>query len=168
MAEPVIGQTGNGHSPKTPNTQRSLIDHERDREWNMSDRRIVMQTMNTSKAAGGPVGPKNGGPQKTGLRAAVVAVVLLIAFAVGGQTAFGADVHDQLRLTGVIKSIDGVTGMVLVDVTSSSCRGMRTFRASKPDILDDYIGKRIAFFIDSNRCDIKEVYTILLERGIRK
>ena len=127
-----------------------------------------MQIMNTKKAAGSRIGPLSGSPHRGGLQTALLAVVILIACAVGGQPAFGADNRDQLYVTGVIKSINAVTGIVLVDVTSSSCHGMRTFKASKSEILEDYIGERVSFFIDSNRCEVKEVYTILIERGIRK
>jgi hypothetical protein len=128
-------------------------------------RRFVMQIMNTEKDW---MGSTSAGPHSGGLHTALLAIVILIACAVGGQPAFGADDHDQLYVTGVIKSVNAVTGIILVDVTSSSCEGMRTFKAGKPEILEDYIDQRISFFINSNRCEVREVYTILVERGIRK
>jgi hypothetical protein len=71
-------------------------------------------------------------------------------------------------LTGIIKSVNAVTGLVTVEVVSSSCRGMRIFKADDLEKLEDYIEQNISFFIDSNKCEVKETYTIITARGLRK
>lgn len=99
------------------------------------------------------------------LLAVLFMVIALIALTVISQPAYAAD---ELYLTGTIKSINAGTGLVTVDVTSSSCHGMRTFKADNLDKLQAYIEQRISFFIDSNRCNVKEIHTIITERGLRK
>jgi len=126
-----------------------------------------MQIMNTGKEVLRRARPNSDGLRRCGLPVLLIAVILLASAAIV-RTALAADNLDQLFVTGVIKSVNAGTGIVMVDVTSSSCHGMRIFKADKPDILEDYIEQRVSFFINSNRCEVKEVYTILVERGLRK
>jgi hypothetical protein len=65
---------------------------------------------------------------------------------------------DELYLTGIVKSIDRNTRTVVVDVQSSSCHGIREFVVDAPAALDDFVGKRIDFSIDSSTCKRGEVY----------
>ena len=94
--------------------------------------------------------------------------IIFLVLTIGARTAFAAGETDQLYVTGIIKSVNPATGLVMVDVTSSSCHGMRTFKADNLDKLQAYIQQRISFFIDSNRCNVKETYTIVTARGLRK
>lgn len=107
-------------------------------------------------------------PHGSGLPAVFFMVIVLLALTVTGQPALAAGDLDQLQLTGVIKSVNAVTGLVTVEVASSSCRGMRIFKADKLDKLEEYVEQKVSFFIDSNRCNVKEIYTILTARGLRK
>ena len=65
---------------------------------------------------------------------------------------------DELYLTGVVKSVDHASATVVVEVLSSSCRGTREFTVDEPDMLDDFIGKKIDFSIDSSTCESGKVY----------
>ena len=103
-----------------------------------------------------------------GLFAVLFMGIALLALAMIGQPALAADDHDQLQLTGTIKSVNAVTGLVTVDVVSSSCRGMRIFKADKLEKLEAYVDQKVSFFIDSNKCEVKETYTIITARGLRK
>ncbi len=76
--------------------------------------------------------------------------------------------EDELYLTGIIKTVNQVTGVVYVEVVSLSCHGIRTFRADQPEKLANLIGTKVSFFIDSNRCRDDAVHTMLVSRGIRK
>lgn len=60
---------------------------------------------------------------------------------------------DELFLTGVVKSIDYVSGVITIDVKSESCLGIRSFQVDHTGKLDkDLIGKQISFPIDSSTC----------------
>lgn len=102
-----------------------------------------------------------------GLTTAMVIASVLFALAVS-LPANASDTVDQLRLTGTIKSVNAITGLVTVDVVSSGCLGMRTFKADDFEKLEDYLEQIISFFIDSNTCEMKETYTIITSRGLRK
>jgi len=102
----------------------------------------------------------------SGRFAVLFTCLLLLALTI--QPGLAADYLDQLRLTGTIKGVNAVTGFVTVDVVSSSCSGMRIFKADKLDKLEAFVDQKVAFFIDSNKCDVKETYTIITERGLRK
>ena len=107
-------------------------------------------------------------PHGSGLLAVLWMGIFLLVLTVSGQPAFAALDLDQLNLTGVIKSVNAVTGLVTVDVASSSCHGMRIFKADKVEKLEEYVDQRVSFFIDSDTCEVKEIYTILTARGLRK
>ncbi len=68
---------------------------------------------------------------------------------------------DELYLTGIVKSVDHNTKIVVVDVQSASCHGVRKFVLDEPAILlEDFIGKIINFSIDSSTCESGKVYTM--------
>lgn len=70
--------------------------------------------------------------------------------------AFGAD---MLILSGVVKDINYKAKIVVVDVKSSSCPGIRSFKIDDPSKLDSkLIGKKISFPIDSSTCKGDVVY----------
>jgi len=110
-------------------------------------------------------GSNNSRSHASGLLAVHFMAVILLALIMSSQPAYAVD---DLYLTGTIKSVNAATGIVTVDVTSSSCFGMRVFKADRLDKLEEYIDKRASFFIDSSRCNVKETYTILTARGLRK
>ena len=97
-------------------------------------------------------------------------LILFLGIAVLGLSTIDrpACAEDELYLTGVIKSVNPVTGLVYAEVLSSSCQGMRIFRADQPEKMADYENQKISFFIDSNRCNDNAVHTISVSRGIRK
>jgi hypothetical protein len=68
---------------------------------------------------------------------------------------------DELFLRGVVKSVDIVKKTVTIDVKSSSCRGTRIFTIEKPLEVEDLVGERIDFSIDSSTCKSDEVYSML-------
>jgi hypothetical protein len=123
----------------------------------------------TEKKATHRTQPNSDRLQRYGLPAFLnIIAAVLCAVAVSGQPAVAADDLDQLRVTGVIKGVNTGTGLVSVDVTSSSCNGMRVFKADKIEKLGAYVGQRVSFFINGDRCNATEVYTILVDRGLRK
>jgi hypothetical protein len=68
---------------------------------------------------------------------------------------------DELFLWGVVKSVDVVKKTVMIDVTSSSCRGARIFTVEKPLEAEALEGERIDFSIDSSTCRRDEVYSMV-------
>ena len=106
--------------------------------------------------------------RSVGLFAVLFMGISLLALTMSGQQALAADDHDQLQLTGIIKSVNAVTGLVTVDVVSSSCSGMRVFKADKLEMLEAYVDQKVSFFVDSNKCEVKATYTIITARGLRK
>ncbi len=83
------------------------------------------------------------------------------------QTAFAEDHTDNLLLTGFIKSFDAMRGVIMVNVASEGCEGLREFRIpedAKEDLDASLIGKRIQFYINSNTCERGKVYDIIFER----
>jgi hypothetical protein len=100
--------------------------------------------------------------------AALLVAVIMVALTMGGQPALATTDPEYLYITGIVKSVNAATGLVTVDVMSSSCKGMRIFKANKLDKLESYMEQKVSFFIDSERCQIKEVHAILVERGLWK
>ena len=92
---------------------------------------------------------------------------MMLLLAMSCQTAF-ADNLDNLYLTGIIKNVNPVTGVAYVEVLSSSCRGMRTFRADDPEGLQYQVRRKVSFFIDSDTCKDTAVHTILVSRGLNR
>lgn len=124
-----------------------------------------MQIMNTEKAAAHRAWSNSDHSQRYGLTAALLIAAVLFALAAGGRPVFA---HDELRLTGVIKTINPANGLVYVEVGSQSCRGMRIFRADNLDTLSKLLGQRISFYIDSSTCSDNKVHTIVVSRGVGK
>lgn len=70
---------------------------------------------------------------------------------------------DELYLTGIVKSIDHNTNIVVVDVKSASCRGLREFILDGPAaLLDPLVGNKIDFTIDSSTCESGTKYKMFL------
>jgi hypothetical protein len=131
----------------------------------MLPRRLVMQIMNTKKAADGQAGPKNCRPARHGLPAVFLAFAVLLAFAMVEQSAFA---KDELLLSGIVKTIDPKTSLVFVDVGSESCPGIRRFHADDLGALGRYVNQTVTFYIDSPTCSDSAIHTILVSRGINK
>jgi hypothetical protein len=71
---------------------------------------------------------------------------------------------DELSLTGFVKSIDKTNGIISINVTSESCRGLRVFRVpddARNDLDASLIGRKLQFDIDSATCERGKVYTII-------
>jgi hypothetical protein len=67
---------------------------------------------------------------------------------------------DELYLTGILRTVDANSGIVVVDVMSQSCPGLRRFKLDKITDLEGLEGKKISFSIDSSVCRRDEVYKI--------
>lgn len=65
---------------------------------------------------------------------------------------------DELFLTGVVRSVNSKSGMVIMDVKSEVCHGVRSFMVDDISILDGLTGKKISFFIDSSICKADKLY----------
>lgn len=73
---------------------------------------------------------------------------------------------DNLSLGGIVRSVDKDNGIITLNVTSESCRGLRTFRVpddAKDDLDDSLIGKRLLFSIDSAKCEKGKIYNIIFK-----
>jgi len=71
---------------------------------------------------------------------------------------------EALSITGKIKSIDSVSGIISVDVTSENCKGVRTFKVpddTKGDLTSSLIGEKLNFKIDAVRCERGKIYNIV-------
>ena len=86
--------------------------------------------------------------------------VLVILFAVVLLVSCVLPVYasDELFLSGFVKRVDHEKKIVVVDVTSQACHGLRQFTVDDPAKLDDAVGKRIDFPIDSSICKGDNVY----------
>ncbi|HBE44071.1 MAG TPA: hypothetical protein DDW17_01125 [Deltaproteobacteria bacterium] len=83
------------------------------------------------------------------------------------EAGFTEDHTDNLLLTGFIKSFDANIGVIMVNITSEGCEGLREFKIpedAKEDLDASLIGKRIQFYINSNTCERGKVYDIIFER----
>ncbi len=65
---------------------------------------------------------------------------------------------DALYLTGIVQTINAHSGIVIVDVKSEGCCGIRNFRVYDVSTLGDIKGKTISFFIDSSTCRGGKIY----------
>ena len=71
---------------------------------------------------------------------------------------------ESLSVVGFVKSIDSVTGIVTLDVTSEGCRGVRAFKVpddAKGDLGPSLVGKKLQFKIDSVKCERGMIYNIV-------
>ncbi|MCL5024101.1 MAG: hypothetical protein M1497_12190 [Nitrospirae bacterium] len=87
-----------------------------------------------------------------------VFIVLVFAFLV--LTTHHAKAVDELYLTGFLNSVDVKSGTVVVNVKSRSCPGLRRFRVGKTEDVEGFVGKRVAFSIDSSVCKGGAIYRI--------
>lgn len=75
---------------------------------------------------------------------------------------------DELLLSGIVKSVDYKSKIVIVDVKSKSCPGMRSFKVEDISKMESSIGKEISFKIDSSTCMGDTVYKMILLEGKRR
>jgi len=93
-----------------------------------------------------------------------VVLVFFILIALCVQTGWAVD---NLFLTGFVKSFNASSGVIRVDVTSESCKGIRELRVpddAKNDLDASLIGEKLQFYIDSATCERGKVYNMILER----
>jgi len=135
---------------------------------NILTRRDIMEIIYTEKTVARNSRLDNFRQHGFGLFAVLLMGILLFAVTMSGQPAFAAD--EVTYLTGIIKSVNSETGIVYVDVlsSSSSYKGMRIFCADEPKKLERYLDERISFFIDNSKCRDRNMYTILVSRGVRR
>lgn len=89
-----------------------------------------------------------------------VLVILAAALALGIGNKVMAE--DELYLCGIVKDVDSRSGTVTVDVKSSGCRGIRTFKLSSSiNIASFKVDEKRCFFIDSNICEANKTYGIM-------
>lgn len=67
---------------------------------------------------------------------------------------------DELAQTGIVKSVDPATKIVIIDVLSSSCRGTRKFIVADAELIGTMVDTTIDFVIDSSTCRHDEIYAI--------
>ncbi len=75
--------------------------------------------------------------------------------------------QEKLNLTGIIRAVDPITGIVKIQVTSENCKGLWNFKFpdyAKEDLDSSMVGKKIQFNIESPACDPKRLHSIVLER----
>ena len=95
----------------------------------------------------------------------LIVFVLFIGFVVlFANTLYAVD---ELSLTGIVKSLDIKTKTVIIDVKSSSCRGLRTFTVDNTADFQDLVLQKITFSIDSSICKRSETYRITVWRVTR-
>jgi hypothetical protein len=68
---------------------------------------------------------------------------------------------DELFLTGIVRTVNANSGIVVVDVKSQSCPGLRSFNFKNSTDLEGLEGKKISFSIDSSVCRSGEIYKII-------
>ncbi len=88
----------------------------------------------------------------------LIVFILLVGLVVLFTTVVYAE--DELSLTGIVKSLNNKTRTAIIDVKSSSCRGLRTFTVDNPDVFQDLVDQKIIFSIDSSTCKRNETYRI--------
>jgi hypothetical protein len=89
--------------------------------------------------------------------------VLLMLISFCPQTSLALD---NLSLTGFVRSIDSSNGIISLDITSESCRGLRAFRVpddARGDLDASLIGQKLGFMIDSSKCERGKIYNMLFE-----
>ena len=75
--------------------------------------------------------------------------------------------QENLTLTGIIRSVDAISGIVRIQVTTEKCQGLWNFRMpdyAKEDLNKSMIGRRVQFAINSSVCDRRNIYTRILGR----
>lgn len=88
----------------------------------------------------------------------VVFLTLMLVFVLSSMA------QDRLFLTGVVRSVDSISGIIKVNVTSEGCKGLRDFKTptdAAKDIEATLIGKRMQFYIDGATCVSGKTYNML-------
>jgi len=68
---------------------------------------------------------------------------------------------DGLYLCGIVQEVNAKDALVIVDVTSKSCRGPKKFKISAATSKNSFrVNERKCFFIDSDRCKAGYTHTI--------
>jgi hypothetical protein len=95
---------------------------------------------------------------RRGIFGSVVFLTLMLVFVLSSMA------QDRLFLTGVVRSVDSISGIIRVNVTSEGCKGLREFKVpadAAKDIEATLIGKRMQFYIDSATCVSGKTYNML-------
>jgi hypothetical protein len=88
-------------------------------------------------------------------------VVLILIVAFSFLSIYSTEAADELYLTGILKSVDIISGTVMVDVKSQNCYGFKRFKVDNASELRGLEGKRISFSIDSPACKGGTLYKII-------
>jgi len=96
--------------------------------------------------------------KRSTLNGVLIVTAIMAALLLNSRPVYSVD---ELHLVGIVKNINPKTGIVFVDVKSSSCLGMRKFKMDDTSEKDDLIGKKIEFTIDSSVCD-DDVHRMIL------
>jgi hypothetical protein len=85
-------------------------------------------------------------------------LISILAFSV--LSIHSVEAVDELYLTGVVRTVYANSGLVIVDVKSHSCHGVRRFRFDNTLDMEGLEGKKISFSIDSSVCKAGGIYKI--------
>ena len=88
-----------------------------------------------------------------------VVLVSILAFSV--LSIHSVQAVDELYLTGIVRSVYLKSGLVVVDVKSQSCPGVRQFSVDNIYSLQGFEGGKISFSINSSSCKGSTIYKII-------
>jgi hypothetical protein len=91
-----------------------------------------------------------------------VLLVLILAFSV--LSIHSVQAVDELYLTGIVRNVYLKSGLVVVDVKSQSCPGVRQFSVDNVYSLQGFEGGKISFSINSSSCKGSTIYKIITIR----
>lgn len=60
--------------------------------------------------------------------------------------------EDGLYLCGIVKEVDNLNAIIVVDVVSESCHGTHMFKVNEKEIPSFIVDERKCFSIDQNTC----------------
>ncbi len=88
-----------------------------------------------------------------------ILVILVIALLGYIHETYGID---NLVLHGVVKKIDKLQGIIVIDTKNRTCSGERTFRFDPKDIPPDVevVNENIMFILDSPNCEVDRIHKI--------
>jgi hypothetical protein len=86
-------------------------------------------------------------------------LIWIVAFSV--LSIHSSEAVDELFLTGIVRTVDANSRIVVVDVKSQSCPGLRRFKLDKITDLEGLEGQKVSFSIDSSVCRRDEIYKIM-------
>jgi hypothetical protein len=86
-------------------------------------------------------------------------LIWIVAFSV--FCIHSSEAVDELYLSGILRTVNTNSGIVVVDVKSQSCPGVRRFNFDKSEDLEGMEGKKISFSINSSVCSSGEIYKII-------